>query len=745
MLVGIDAVAAPQAHERWRSLGPVDVAGSANAIAIAPGPRGDIYVGARGGGIWRSRDDGYSWEPLGDDLPTLTLSAIGFARDDPKTILVGTGDAAIGNDWLHGVGILRSTDRGKSWGPTSVAMDSYSVRNGYHAIEVNAVTGVVLAAGVTALLRSTDDGATWTEVAPPGNWTDVKWRPGSADSAYAVLERGGVHLSVDGGLTFRHLDGGLPVDSTIVAQSRLAVSASDPSCVYACFASRDWRSPDRLFRSTDGGATWSLRAGRLGLYLSDTHHAALAVNPRDPDDVIAGGFGLYRSRDGGISWTRAETAPFDCAAIVHRPGSDREVWLASDAGVFVSTDGGDTWTHRDRGLVTLELYHVCSAAGTRSLAYAGSQYHGLLRYSGGPEWEPVAGEGGPGGPAIGCNCDPRDPQHVYGVLWGGYHFLSRDGLRTYTWIVDGLYGNGRDITPVDMDRTDPGRLFTATDAGIFRTVSGGALWSRVGDGNDIAAISISPVTGRWVWALERSTGLVRRSTDSGTTWAAFQAAPYEGIGGAAILADPHDTLASFCTFIRHPQHPPLVLRTLDGGATWQDVTANLQGHSVHAIEVDPSRPGEWYVGTEAGVWCTLDAGVSWFRCGRGLPNAAVLDVEILDEARVLRAATDGRGLWEVDLPRRRAVARDVGGGLQLVTTATRRGAVSFRYSGSGGGDLCLRVYDVQGRLVSQVAATAADRVVRVATWDPRDAAAGVYFAALHAGETRLVRKVVVAR
>lgn len=734
-------------HQRWRSLGPENIAGSASAIAFDPGPRGDIYVGAGGGGIWRSRDNGHSWAPLGDELPTLALSAIGIARDDPKTIIVGTGDAVLGNDWIHGVGILRSSNRGKSWQRTSVEMDSYSVRNGYHAIEVNAVTGVILAAGVTTLLRSVDDGATWAEVAPAGNWTDVKWRPGSADTAYAVMEFGGVYMSGDGGLTYRRLEGGSPAGSAVAAQSKIAICAGDPSYVYVVTGETAVPyAPSRAYRSTDAGATWSLRADQDNLYLADRYRAVLAVNPLDPNDVIAGGFRLYRSRDGGVTWTDPRGAsPHDMNAIAFRPGSASEVWLASEEGVFISSDGGDTWAPRNQGLVTVELYHVCSAGGSGSLAYAGTQYNGTLRYVGSPEWQFTGGDGeGPLLDGMICNCDPRDPQHVYGETQYGGHFVSRDGLRSTTRIMRGLYGWGRFVTPVDMDPADAERLVTATEAGIFRTVDGGATWSRVGDGDDIVSISISPVVGRWIWALERSAGLVRRSTDGGTTWSAFQAAPYEGIGGAAILADPRDTLAALCTFIRHPLHPPLVLHTVDGGSTWRDATANLRGHSVHAIAVDPSRPGAWYVGTEAGVWGTQDSGASWFRFGRGLPNAAVQDVEVLDEARVLRVATYGRGLWEVDLPRVPALARAAAGGL-LLETAAERGAVSFRYGGTAGGGLRLRVYDVQGRLISQVAVTSGNGAVRTATWDSRSAAAGVYFAALEARAERLVRKVVVIR
>jgi hypothetical protein len=128
----------------WFSLGPTNLSGRIQAIAFDPTDANTIYVGAAGGGVWKSANGGRAWTPLGDGLPSLTVSAIAVSPRDSRLVVIGTGDPVIGNDWIHGAGILRSRDGGATWNQTNVTDDSYSRRNGYHAIETNRVSGVVL-------------------------------------------------------------------------------------------------------------------------------------------------------------------------------------------------------------------------------------------------------------------------------------------------------------------------------------------------------------------------------------------------------------------------------------------------------------------------------------------------------------------------------------------------------------------------------------------------------------------------
>ncbi|HEY2924454.1 MAG TPA: T9SS type A sorting domain-containing protein, partial [Candidatus Eisenbacteria bacterium] len=219
-----------------------------------------------------------------------------------------------------------------------------------------------------------------------------------------------------------------------------------------------------------------------------------------------------------------------------------------------------------------------------------------------------------------------------------------------------------------------------------------------------------------------------------------------GIGGTKILADPIDSTAAFCTFLSHPLRPPLVLRTGDGGTSWQDVTGNLLGQSVNTIAVDPDRPSDWYAGTAVGVWHSGDGGTFWRPYGYGLPYAMTLDLAIQQRSRKLRVATHGRGIWEAVL-RGGTTPSEAEGVLVLERASSNpgRGVVLFRYAGRGAGALELRVFAPTGRLVSRLAVDPADGFVRTVSWDTRSAGSGVYIAVLESGRYRVSRKVVVLR
>jgi hypothetical protein len=227
----------------------------------------------------------------------------------------------------------------------------------------------------------------------------------------------------------------------------------------------------------------------------------------------------------------------------------------------------------------------------------------------------------------------------------------------------------------------------------------------------------------------------------------LQASPLAPIGGTKILASPVDSMTAFATFLRHRLAAPVVLRTRDGGLTWQDVSGNLQGQPVNTIAIDPSRPDDWFAGTETGVWYSGNGGASWVPLGTGLPRAVVMDLDIQDASRKLRVATNGRGVWEASLRGTSPIAKESGSSLLLERSSSNptRGMVSFRYAGHGAGQMQLRIYDLTGRLVARVADDPADGLVRTSQWDSRLVAAGIYLAVLRSGSAVVSTKVVSVR
>ncbi len=740
--------AGPPNDPSWRCLGPTNIAGRILSIEFQPEQPETVYLGSASGGIWRSTNAGATWMPLDDALPTLSIGAVAVLPQSPRTIVIGTGEPVIARDGVYGLGILRSTDGGITWTETNIVQEPFHPHMGFHAIEPNTFTGVLLAAGTQGLLRSTDEGATWISVFGEGNWTDVQWRPGSGDSVIAVREYGGVFLSADGGVSFQPVTAGLPDPSQMGGLQKIAWSASNPDDVYAGFSAAGSFRLLGIYGSTDGGATWELRSAPDWFYGDQgSYNNTIVVDPLNPDRLFVGGVDLHLSNDGGRTWLMPwEFNPInvhaDHHAIAFRPGPTNELWVGTDGGIYRSLDGGWTWWDRNRGLVTLQLYDACAAFGDSTIGYGGSQDNGIPRYRGSGEWLPHLG-----GDGMICQCDPADPMHVYGEYQLGYHVTTRDGFEAEIPTNEGLEGNSRWVAPVDMDPSNPMRLLTATSAGIFQTTDGEASWSWTGPGTDVVSISISAVTSRRIWAQERSSGIVRTSEDGGATWTSAMVTSFAGIGGTKVLADPRDSLAAFCAYLHHPALSPLIYRTLDGGASWTDVTGDLGEQSVNTIAVDPADPTRWFLGTDVGVWLSENGGVHWRPYGSGLPNVLVEDLEFRGVSGELRAATYGRGLWAIPAGRSDREPDEAPRELILEVTSQNPSHTEFvfRFGGPPSSRQEVSVYTVTGRLITRLFSGVAGATLRSETWSPRELASGVYVVALRSGGQTITRKVVVVR
>jgi hypothetical protein len=336
---------------------------------------------------------------------------------------------------------------------------------------------------------------------------------------------------------------------------------------------------------------------------------------------------------------------------------------------------------------------------------------------------------------------------MYGEFDLGGHFASVDGLQTFGPAVNGLTGPSRFVAPTDLDPHRPTTLFTATKSAVYRSVDGASSWNSVLNVWDVVSISVSPVTPLRIWALERGTGVVHLSTDGGDSWTGHMATPFAGIGGTKILADPRDSMAAFCTFLHYPSGAPLIVRTHDGGSTWQDVSGDLGEQAVNSIAVDPRQPNDWYIGTDVGIWVTQDGGTHWRPYGLGLPNALVLDVEIQESVGQLYAATHGRGLWRTetlnDLAARELTKTSVL--LEIVSRNPSPDQFSIRFGARGGLPARLDVFSLQGRRVASVTQAPADGTARVTSWRPVGLASGIYFLVVRSGSDHVTRKVVLIR
>lgn len=739
----------------WFSLGPANFAGRMLSIEFDPTNANIVYGGAAGGGVWKSTDAGSTWTPMSDEIPSLAIGGIAVAPANTQIVVIGTGEATLNIDRVTGVGILRSTDGGSTWNPTSLSY-SLTSNHGFHCLEANPSTGTMLAGATDGLWRSTDDGATWTQVRVGGNWYDVAFKPGDPQVVYTVrgdsATQAAVRKSTDDGVTWALAGTGQPDPITSgLGKAKIAISAAQPTWVYALWAQTN--SPYNtvgVYRTTDDGVTWTARntttniAGGQGWY-----NLSLTADPDNADVVIAGGVSLYRSTNGGTTFptTGGGLVHVDHHVATYPPGLTNDLWVGSDGGLWRSTDDGASWpasSDRNNGLVTYQFYDICVNNNNATAYYVmgGTQDNGTDKWSGTSTWQ-----NGLGADGMVCNINPNNGTTVFAeIQFGDHRKNTTSGIGGYTSINNGITGNGAWVAPVDERQSPANTLFTATTAGIFRTTDAGSNWSNVDTGG-ANSISVSWANGDIVW---KSAG-PRYSTDNGTTWQF--ASPYGFSTGAItrIYAHPTDANSVLATFGGYALVAHVAYST-DLGATWANVTGDLPPQPVNTIVINPAIPSQWFIGTDVGVWVSMNAGVNWVPFETGLPNAFVSDLEIQVQLQKLVAGTHGRGAWEIDIPQG-ALDADVAvapspKNLMLDTPfpnpVTDR--TLLRFAAKSNARVTLGVYDVQGRLVTDLADFSnGDGIIRTTPWFATDVSSGVYFVVLKAGNDSISKKIVVAK
>jgi len=738
----------------WFSAGPTGLSGRILDIAFHPTNPDILYVASASGGLWKSEDGGLSYATTTDQLPVLEVGAVAVLPWNPDIVLLGSGEGNGAGVW--GLGMLRSTDAGQTWQETNL---DYTVGNGhgFNAIAVNPTTHTILAAARDGLWRSTNDGAFWFRI-EDGLWYDVAWKTNDPTQVYAVKgftygEDGGVMVSHNDGISFVLAGTGQPA-ATLIGNSRLGLTASDPDVVYVHYVNRSTSGTLGVYRSEDAGETWTVRNNSLNMCGGQGwYNVTLAVDPDDSDVLIAGGVHLYRSVDGGVNFYECDgewglgnetDVHVDHHAAVYQPGFNDVLWVGSDGGVWRSEDDGETWQSRLAGLVTYQFYDIAVAQTDPIFMMGGTQDNGVPGRTGGDTWfgSTLYADG------MITNISPTNHNFVWSEWQFGNHVRSTNGGQSWFNIMTGITGNGAWVAPVAQDQSAPYTLFTSTSDGIFKTTSAGNLWNHV-DGHVANWIDISPANSDIVWTL--GSNLIRRSTDGGASWSPAGSFGFSYQLPSRVYAHPVEENTVFVTFRSYRDDRAHLGMSTDLGATWTDVSGDLPAQPVHCMVVDPLRPSDWFVGTEAGVWHSGDGGASWLPHEEGFPHVVVTDLEINGWGRKLVAGTYGRGAWEINLSEPTALADfpSSPASRNLMLDAPYPNPVgdrtTLRFAARGGRPASLMIYDPSGRLVERVADVRGDGLIRTVDWRSGELASGVYMAVLSAGEERVSRKLIISR
>ncbi|HEX3551672.1 MAG TPA: glycosyl hydrolase [Thermoanaerobaculia bacterium] len=787
-----------------RAIGPAVMGGRIAAIDAVPQDPLTIYVGAAGGGVWRSTDGGVAWKPVFDDN-VQSIGAIAIDLKHPKTVWVGTGESWTRNSTSVGDGLYKTTDGGDSWQRAGLENSERIAR-----IQVSPGDGNTVWVCATGHLwdshpdrgvyKTTDGGKTWRKVLfvdPDTGCSDLAVDPQDPAILYAGMwqfrrtpwsfrsggKGSGLYKSTDGGETWRTLKSGLPAGDK--GRIAVAVAPSRSSVVYALVEAEK----TALFRSDDTGESWREVNSSFNVQARPFYFARIAVDPTDFNTLYKPGLTLTVSSDGGKSFTSViGSGGFgggphsDHHAVWINPQNPNEVLLGTDGGVYMSYNKGLQWRFL-KALPVSQLYHVGYDLRRPYRVCGGLQDNGSwCGPSAGPgggianrDWENVGG-----GDGFHAFPDPTDADLVYSEFQGGE--VSRRRLSTgEEKSIKPLPGAGEPPyrfnwnTPMHASPNEPGTIYIGAQF-LFRSRDKGDSWERISPDlttddrskqqqgksggltvdnsaaenyTTIFTISESPKNGQVIW-VGTDDGNLQVTRDGGAHWT--NVAPNvpglpRGTWVSGVEAGRFDEGTAFATFDHHQtgDMKTYVYETTDFGQTWKPLATDALAGYAHVIRQDLVSPDLLFLGTEQGLFVSIDGGARWARFTGKLPRVAVRDIAIHPREADLILATHGRGVYVVDditplrkltreaieaevvmLPSRAtamtipASVQDFPGNDEFFAFNPEESATITYYLKKRHlfGDLKVEVYDAQGKLVSTLPAGKRRGINRV-SWPMR--------------------------
>ena len=691
----------------WRAIGPALFGGRVDDIEAVPGDPRVIFVGTASGGVFRTLNNGTTWQAVFDASSALSIGDIAIAPSDRNVVWVGTGEANNRQSSTWGDGVYRSTDGGTTWQNMGLR-ETQSI--GRIVIDPRDPSTVFVAAvghlfgpnEQRGLYRTHNGGKSWQKVlgvdANTGV-TDVAMSPnGRTLFAATYLRRRRAFAFVGGGPSsglWRSTDGGdawkrlaiLP-DSVSIGRIGIAIAPSDPNVVYALVEARE----GGVFRSSDAGLTWTKRST---MQERPSYFSQIRIDPTNPDRLWWLATSLYRSVDGGKTFTSDSTAVRvhpDHHAMWIDPADPRHVMLGNDGGVYVSYDEGRQWDYF-ANLPIGQFYDVAVDAREPYWIYGGTQDNGTFAFPSGT-----------------YSRGPLTDEQVIHILYGDGFQVATDPLNPRLVYTNSQNGRGyvtdlttreeRRITPVHAERgeryrfnwntaillspNDPHTYYYGANK-LLRTTDYGTTWQPIspdltrgqdwralplGDGipkrdrstlsrddgtseyGNITTISESPRRGGTIY-VGTDDGNVQLTTDSGAHWTNITArfplsAPHTV---SAVLASRFDARTAYVAFDGHTDDDPrpYLFKTVDGGVTWTPIVSDLPpGGPVKCITEDPRNPQLLFAGTEFGLYWTTDGGRHWAFPGGTLPRVIVDRVIVNERTNDLVLATHGRGVIILD-------------------------------------------------------------------------------------------------
>lgn len=657
----------------WVPLGPTNVPtnglsyasagiGRVNCVRFDPANNNNIWIGTPGGGLWKSTNGGTTWTTNTDAFSTLGIADIAIDPTNSNIMYIATGDADGGD--TYSIGILKSIDGGATWNTTGLTYVTSSYRKVTRLLINPTDPTIIIAATNLGVYRSTNSGTSFTAVITSGTFYDLEFKPGDPTVVYAASYSGSgtgkIYYSTNSGTSFSVATG---IPTTDVLRVSLAVSPASPTTVYALIAKASDYGYKGLYKSTNSGASYTLVHSTPNILSGDETAAStggqgwydltLAVSPLDANLIYVGGVNVWKSTNGGSSFTitghwyagSSGTLPFihaDQHYLEFMPNSSTII-SCNDGGIRKSTNNGASWTDLSNGLQIMQFYRISGSVQNAGIVYGGAQDNGTNRKIG------TAWNSAYGGDGMKCIVDPTNSNIVYASTQYGGIVKSTNGGTSFGNIKPAAAPNGDWITPYALDPNSTSTIYAGYDE-IYKSTNSGSSWTTVtgnlSSGVVYSHLAIAPSNGNYVYAAT-STKLFK-TINAGTSWTNITVGlPVSSatISNIAIASD--DPNKVYVTFSGYSASNKIFMTT-NGGTSWTNISTGLPNLPVNCVALQNGSDAGIYVGTDVGVYYKNNS-VAWTAFMTNLPNVSVRDLEIHYGSGKIRAATFGRGLWESDL------------------------------------------------------------------------------------------------
>ena len=688
---------------RARHIGPALMSGRINDLATHPTNQRIIYAGTAGGGVWKSNDAGTTFNSIFDDY-CQSIGAVALDPNDPDNVIyVGTGETWTRNSVSFGDGLYKSTDGGSTWNKIGFENSERIANiiinpNDSNEIYVGVLGALWSDSDERGVYKSNDGGATWNKILYVNQRTgcaDLAMDPTDPNILYASMwefrrtgwsfESGGdnsaLYKSTDGGKTWNKIHNGFPEGK--LGRLAIAIAPSSPNILYTVIeAEEDTRKG--LYRSDDSGENWKQLNNDFGITVRPFYFSRIVVDPKNPDVVVKGGLSGSISRDGGKTFKNLGNMHSDIHDIIFDINDSDRLYVGTDGGVYRSWNGGTTMEIVEN-LPISQFYQVSVDDEDPYNVYGGLQdngsWYGPSAASGGIEarsWNSVGGGDGfrvlkhptkniiysemqgaenvwryepdkdlvktvqplaqKGYPKLrfNWNAPMAISEHQPDRFYMGSQYLHKSEDMGDTWEI---------ISP-DLTTNDPSKQNQSDSGGLSMDNSGAENHTT------IFTIAESPLDENVIW-VGTDDGNVQVTTNGGKTWTNtvdnIQGLP-KNTWTYHIEASVFDKATAYAVFDGHTRGDmnPYVYKTTDYGKTWKNIISKDVVGITRNIQEDLVNPNILFLGTEFGLYITLDGGLNWSKFTKNMPSVAVHFIAMQKRTNDLVMGTHGRGIIIID-------------------------------------------------------------------------------------------------